>query len=116
VRIDGKGGSRIVACPECGAKVGERCKSDGAPWKYRTQSHARRAGKARALLQKREREKRLSFMETEGARRFLNACVRDVPLNGLPNFGEIRGAEIASEVAVAAIERLLKTRGARGPT
>ena len=60
-----------------------------------------------------KREKRLSFMETEGARRFLDECVRGRPLGGLPNFGEIRGAEIASGVAVAAIERLLKTRGAR---
>jgi hypothetical protein len=113
MRLDSRGGSRIVKCPDCGAKKGERCMNVGADrgWqKYRKLSHYGRIRAAEKHVEKLDRKKRLSAEETLGIKQFLD----ELRLRTFGGLGPtIQGRALARDTAIAAVERLLKTRGAR---
>lgn len=114
MRIDGRGGSRIVPCPACHAPKGEHCK-DGSlrGGVVRTQSHVERVGKARAFLEKKDRERRLTGAESDGVRWFRDHVLKWPGSFSLLPESTQEGAVIARRAALNAVDRLIRRRGTR---
>jgi hypothetical protein len=113
-RIDGKGGSRIVPCPECGAPAGEHCKIGGGRAGRRVQSHAARVGKAHQRVERIALAQRVGAAETAGMKlaqsRLLMLAAVGPPLGDVD---EARGFKWMIAEALDRVNKLIRTRGAR---